>query len=79
MRSVDQADEPAVHHLAGCFGLIRAAGILGVRLEPCPIPSGLSIAASSDVIALRDEAYELRLNCYDQDCADYKRSSDHRA
>ena len=30
------------------------------------------IAASCDATALRDEAYELRLNCYDRDYAGYK-------
>jgi hypothetical protein len=34
--AIDQADEPAVHHLANCFGLIRAAGILGVRFGTLP-------------------------------------------
>jgi putative DNA primase/helicase len=34
--AVDPADEPAVHHLANCFGLIRAAGILGVRFGTLP-------------------------------------------
>ncbi len=34
--ALDQADEPAVHHLASCFGLIRAAGILGVRFGTLP-------------------------------------------
>ena len=34
--AVDQADEPIVRHLASCFGLIRAAGILGVRFGSLP-------------------------------------------
>jgi len=34
--AVDDADEPAIHHLASCFGLIRAAGILGVRFGTLP-------------------------------------------
>ena len=33
---VDQADDAAVQHLASCFGLIRAAGILGVRFGTLP-------------------------------------------
>jgi putative DNA primase/helicase len=33
---VDPVDEPAVQHLAECFGLIRAAGILGVRFGTLP-------------------------------------------
>lgn len=35
-RAVDHADEPAVHHLASCFGFIRAAGTLGVRFGTLP-------------------------------------------
>ena len=31
-----KVDEPSVHHLAGCFGLIRAAGVLGVRFGTLP-------------------------------------------
>ncbi len=34
--AVDEADEPAVHHLTSCFGFIRAGGILGVRLGTLP-------------------------------------------
>ena len=34
--AVDKADEPAVHHLASCFGIIRAGGILGVRFGTLP-------------------------------------------
>jgi hypothetical protein len=34
--AVDEADEPALHHLASCFGLIRAAGIFGVRFKTLP-------------------------------------------
>jgi putative DNA primase/helicase len=33
---VRPADEPAVHHLASCLGLIRAAGIIGVRFGTLP-------------------------------------------
>jgi hypothetical protein len=33
---VHPADEPAVHHLASCLGLIRAAGIIGVRFGTLP-------------------------------------------
>ena len=33
---VDQPDDAAVQHLASCFGLIRAAGILGVRFGTLP-------------------------------------------
>jgi hypothetical protein len=32
----EKGDDPAVRHLAGCFGLIRAAGILGVRFRTVP-------------------------------------------
>jgi putative DNA primase/helicase len=39
--AVDQVDEPAVHHLASCFGLIRAAGVLGVRFGTLPYSEGL--------------------------------------
>jgi putative DNA primase/helicase len=34
--AVNKTDEPAVHHLASCFGLIRAGGILGVRFGTLP-------------------------------------------
>lgn len=34
--AVDKTDEPALHHLASCFGLIRAGGILGVRFGTLP-------------------------------------------
>jgi putative DNA primase/helicase len=34
--AVDQVDEPAVQHLANCFGLIRAGGIIGVRFGTLP-------------------------------------------
>ena len=34
--AVSKADGPAVHHLASCFGLIRAGGILGVRFGTLP-------------------------------------------
>ena len=34
--AADKADEPAVHHLASCFGLIRAGGILGVQFGTLP-------------------------------------------
>jgi hypothetical protein len=33
---VKHGDDQAVRHLAGCFGLIRAAGILGVRFGTLP-------------------------------------------
>ena len=33
---VNKADEPAVRHLANCFGLIRAGGILGVQFGTLP-------------------------------------------
>jgi hypothetical protein len=33
---VNQTNEPAVQHLASCFGLIRAAGILGAQLDILP-------------------------------------------
>jgi Domain of unknown function (DUF927) len=33
---VDPVDEPAVQHLASCFGLIRAGGILGARFGTLP-------------------------------------------
>ena len=33
---IDPVDEPAVHHLASCLGLIRAAGIIGVRFGTLP-------------------------------------------
>ncbi len=33
---VDPVDEPAVQHLAGCFGLIRAGGVLGARFGTLP-------------------------------------------
>ena len=34
--AVVKADEPAVHHLASCLGIIRAGGILGVRFGTLP-------------------------------------------
>ncbi len=34
--AVNKTDEPALHHLASCFGLIRAGGILGVRFGTLP-------------------------------------------
>jgi hypothetical protein len=34
--AVDKSDEPALHHLASCFGIIRAGGILGVRFGTLP-------------------------------------------
>jgi Domain of unknown function (DUF927) len=37
----DSADEPAVRHLASCFGLVRAAGILGVRFGTLPYSENL--------------------------------------
>jgi hypothetical protein len=33
---VDPADEPAVQHLAACYGLVRAGGILGARFGTLP-------------------------------------------
>ena len=34
----EQDDDPAVRHLASCFGLIRAAGIFAVRFRPSHTP-----------------------------------------
>jgi hypothetical protein len=62
---IDPVDEPAVHHLASCLGLIRAAGILGVRFGTLPYSEKLvdrCIVRSYRVArrALRTESQLLR-------------------
>ena len=76
--AVSKADGPAVHHLASCFGLIRAGGILGVRFGTLPysekfVDRCIMRCYRAAKRSLRTETELLRSGCVDREP-----SSNHR-